>query len=78
METSSARGTAVLLSSHQMNLVEETYDRIFLIHKGVRTLCGAVRSAPRNKSAVRHNDGGKDLILWKGNNTVLVECKKWN
>ena len=37
-----------------------------------------MRSAPRNKSAVRHNDGGKDLILWKGTNTVLVECKKWN
>ena len=26
----------------------------------------------------RTNDGGKDLILWKDNNTVLVECKKWN
>lgn len=33
-------GAAVLLSSHQMNLVEETCDRIFLIHGGRRVLYG--------------------------------------
>jgi len=33
-------GTAVLLSSHRMNLVEELCDRIFLIHNGRRVLYG--------------------------------------
>jgi len=33
-------GTAILLSSHQMNRVEELCDRIFLIHRGRRVLYG--------------------------------------
>ena len=33
-------GAAVLLSSHQMNRVEELCDRIFLIHRGRRVLYG--------------------------------------
>ncbi len=33
-------GTAILLSSHQMNLVEEMCDRILLIHRGRRVLYG--------------------------------------
>jgi len=33
-------GTAILLSSHQMNRVEELCDRIFLIHHGRRVLYG--------------------------------------
>jgi len=33
-------GSAVLLSSHQMNRVEELVDRIFLIHNGKRVLYG--------------------------------------
>ena len=36
------RGTAILLSSHQMNLVEETCDRIFLINNGRRVLYGTL------------------------------------
>lgn len=36
------RGAAVLLSSHQMNLVEETCDRIFLINNGKRILYGSL------------------------------------
>lgn len=35
-------GMAVLLSSHQMNLVEQTCDRIFLIHQGQRVLYGSL------------------------------------
>lgn len=35
-----AGGTAILLSSHQMNLVEELVDWIFLIHRGKRVLYG--------------------------------------
>ncbi len=37
------RGCAVLLSSHQMNLVEETCHRLFLINKGKRVLYGPIR-----------------------------------
>jgi len=33
-------GAAILLSSHQMNRVEELCDRIFLIHRGRRVLYG--------------------------------------
>lgn len=33
-------GVAILLSSHQMNLVENTCDRIFMIHKGKKVLYG--------------------------------------
>jgi|SRR5699024_3082715 len=33
-------GTAILLSSHQMNLVEEMCDRLFMMHKGERVIYG--------------------------------------
>ncbi|MCW3489729.1 ABC transporter ATP-binding protein [Dethiobacter alkaliphilus] len=36
----SRRGTAILLSAHQMNLVEEICDRIFFINKGKGVLYG--------------------------------------
>ena len=35
-------GSAVLLSSHQMNLVEELCHSIFLIHHGKRVLYGSL------------------------------------
>jgi len=35
-------GAAILLSSHQMNRVEELCDRIFLIHQGQRVLYGGL------------------------------------
>ncbi|GAB3048671.1 ABC transporter ATP-binding protein [Virgibacillus ainsalahensis] len=35
-------GTAILLSSHQMNLVEEMADRLFLIHRGQKVIYGAM------------------------------------
>ena len=34
------KGTAIMLSSHQMNLVEEVCDRIFLMDKGSKVLYG--------------------------------------
>lgn len=37
-----AQGTIVLLSSHQMNIVEELCDRIFLIHKGKEIISGTL------------------------------------
>jgi len=36
----SASGTSILLSSHQMNLVEALCDRIFLINKGEKVMYG--------------------------------------
>ncbi|MBU5266637.1 ABC transporter ATP-binding protein [Virgibacillus proomii] len=33
-------GTAILLSSHQMNLVEEMADRLFMIHHGKKVIYG--------------------------------------
>src|SRR5690625_88470 len=33
-------GTAILLSSHQMNLVEEMCDRLFMMHQGKRVVYG--------------------------------------
>lgn len=35
-------GTAILLSSHQMNLVEEMADRLFLIHRGTKVISGSL------------------------------------
>lgn len=42
VRTLAAKGTSILLSAHQMNLVEELCDRIFLIHKGKQVLYGGV------------------------------------
>ena len=33
-------GTAILLSSHQMNVVEELCDRLFMIHRGEKVIYG--------------------------------------
>ncbi|MEC5424107.1 ATP-binding cassette domain-containing protein [Virgibacillus sp. C22-A2] len=35
-------GTAILLSSHQMNLVEEMADRLFMIHHGQKVIYGSM------------------------------------
>lgn len=43
-----ARGTAVLLSAHQMHLVEDLVDRIFLINKGRQILYGDLREIKRS------------------------------
>ena len=39
-----ARGKSVIMSSHQMHLVEELCDRIVMIHEGRRVLYGPVRA----------------------------------
>lgn len=36
------KGTAILLSSHQMNLVEELCDRLFMIHRGKKIIYGTM------------------------------------
>ncbi len=42
-----ARGTTVLLSSHQMNLVEGLCDRILLVHQGRALVYGPLREIKR-------------------------------
>jgi ABC-2 type transport system ATP-binding protein len=42
-----ARGTTILLSAHQMHLVEDLVDRIFLIDKGRQVLYGSLREIKR-------------------------------
>lgn len=37
-----AEGTTIILSSHQMNIMEELCDRIFLIHKGKELFFGSL------------------------------------
>jgi ABC-2 type transport system ATP-binding protein len=36
------QGTAILLSSHQMNLVEQLCDRLFMINKGQKVIYGSI------------------------------------
>jgi ABC-2 type transport system ATP-binding protein len=37
-----AKGTAILLSSHQMNLVEELCDRLYMINQGRKVIYGTM------------------------------------
>jgi ABC-2 type transport system ATP-binding protein len=58
-------GAAVLLSSHQMNLVEELCDRIFLIHKGRQVLYGCL-------SEIKAAHGGHRVELrFRGDGSLL-------
>ncbi len=43
-----ARGTTILLSAHQMHLVEDLVDRIFLINQGRQVLYGDLREIKRS------------------------------
>jgi len=57
-------GTAILLSSHQMNLVEEMCDRLFMMHRGERIIYGHlsdVKAKYANFKCTIH--GENDLTL---------------
>ena len=58
-------GAAVLLSSHQMNRVEELCDRIFLIHNGKRVLYGDLEGIKEShgEHAVRVRFSGPDTFF---------------
>ncbi|HBI05437.1 MAG TPA: ABC transporter ATP-binding protein [Paenibacillaceae bacterium] len=47
MRSLAAGGTAILLSSHQMNLVEEMCDRLFMIHHGQKVIYGNLDDVKR-------------------------------
>jgi len=58
------KGTAILLSSHQMNLVEEMCDRLFMMHRGKRIIydhLSDVKAKYANFKCIVH--GENDLTL---------------
>lgn len=63
-------GMTVLLSSHQMNLVENICDRIFLINKGRQVLYGGLREIKRG--------WGEDLVHleFRGDGNFLTRCSE--
>lgn len=60
-----ASGTAILLSSHQMNLVEEVCDRLFLIHRGQKVIYGKMDDVKREyanfKCTIRGRNAREEL-----------------
>lgn len=60
------KGTAILLSSHQMNLVEELCDRLFMINKGRKVLYGTLEE-------VKRNYGNFKCTIYGKNNLSLFE-----
>ena len=71
-------GTAILLSSHQMNRVEELCDRIFLIHRGRRVLYGEldeIKEAHGEHIAhIRFRGDGSALERIPGTTTIRSEA----
>lgn len=60
-----ANGTAILLSSHQMNLVEEMCDRLFLIHRGQKVIYGDMDEVKRkyaNFKCTIHGDNARSEL----------------
>ncbi|MBR7553672.1 ABC transporter ATP-binding protein [Allobacillus sp. GCM10007491] len=59
------KGTAILLSSHQMNLVEEMCDRLFLIHRGQKVIYGSmdeVKEQYANFKCTIHGDNDRSML----------------
>ncbi len=63
------RGMTVLLSSHQMNLVESVCDRVFLIHRGRRVLYGELAQIKR--------DHGEDVVWLRYASTDPDQMRSW-
>ena len=57
-------GTAILLSSHQMNLVEELCDRLFMIHHGQKVIYGTLDEVKREYANFK--------CTLKGNNSLSL------
>ena len=59
------KGTAILLSSHQMNLVEEMADRLFLIHRGTKVISGTLSDVKKeyaNFKCTIHGNNSSNLL----------------
>lgn len=55
-----AQGTAILLSSHQMNLIETLGDRLLLIHKGKEVVTGNIQDVKAQFSNYKCTIRGKN------------------
>ncbi|MGF2617394.1 ABC transporter ATP-binding protein [Rossellomorea vietnamensis] len=53
-------GTAILLSAHQMNLVEEMADRLIMIHKGREVISGTMDEVKRQYASFKCTIHGKN------------------
>lgn len=53
-------GTAILLSSHQMNLVEEMADRLFMMHRGQSVIYGTMDDVKRQYANFKCTIRGKN------------------
>jgi len=62
-------GMTVLLSSHQMNLVESLCDRVFVIHRGQRVLYGDLSRIKR--------DHGEDVVWLRYPQTDPESLRNW-
>ncbi|WP_102026291.1 ABC transporter ATP-binding protein [Salirhabdus sp. Marseille-P4669] len=54
------KGTAILLSSHQMNLVEQLCDRLFMIHQGRKVIYGTIDDVKREYANFKCTINGKN------------------
>ncbi|MFA9559037.1 ABC transporter ATP-binding protein [Evansella sp. AB-rgal1] len=69
-------GTAILLSSHQMNLVEEMCDRIFMIQHGEKIIYGSlndVKGEYANFKCTVHGPANQQAVLEQIPQVVKVE-----
>lgn len=60
-----ANGTAILLSSHQMNLVEQMCDRLFMIQRGKKVIYGTLDDVKRqyaNFKCILHGENPLPLL----------------
>ncbi|MFD2638810.1 ABC transporter ATP-binding protein [Piscibacillus salipiscarius] len=55
-------GTAILLSSHQMNLVEEMCDRLFMINKGEKVIYGSMDDVKREYANFKCTIRGRNEV----------------
>ncbi|WP_339226399.1 ATP-binding cassette domain-containing protein [Oceanobacillus sp. FSL K6-2867] len=74
------KGTAILLSSHQMNLVEEMADRLFMIHRGQKVIYGTMDDVKTQYANFKCTIHGKntydDLVRLPGVQRVEQEDDK--
>lgn len=56
-------GTAILLSSHQMNLVEEMCDRLFLIQRGEKVIYGTLDDVKKQYANFKCTIHGRNQLV---------------
>ncbi|MBS4210112.1 ABC transporter ATP-binding protein [Bacillus sp. FJAT-50079] len=55
-------GTAILLSSHQMNMVEELCDRLFMINRGQKVIYGTIEDVKNEYANFKCSIKGKNEL----------------